>query len=305
MDIMKAPRAQQLQLCRLYFYMGFALLPVMWLVNAIWFFKLAFKSPPFDEQANIKKYVKLSAFFALVWTIIFVMWQVFFHLWRIMSVTLSGARHKVFLQSVRFLGRRPPKQGKPPVVPPSKKVLYNVVHVPWMKPRDVKELLWRRHTYNNAVVSMRALFRQELKLKDEAGLGLAAMKKLEEEELNNLVAQNELRNQLNSEARANREKSEWDDAKRVILQEIEKSLESERENVMKRKEEVLEMIRKSENFVTAANLSDKINEALDNPEVMDFAIDLQGKQMFNPLPVKYLEGTPTRQRGRLYDKTLA
>ncbi|KAK0397652.1 hypothetical protein QR680_002203 [Steinernema hermaphroditum] len=148
-------------------------------------------------------------------------------------------------------------------------------------------------------------FRQELKLKDEAGLGLAAMKKLEEEELNNLVAQNELRNQLNSEARANREKSEWDDAKRVILQEIEKSLESERENVMKRKEEVLEMIRKSENFVTAANLSDKINEALDNPEVMDFAIDLQGKQMFNPLPVKYLEGTPTRQRGRLYDKTLA
>uniref|UniRef100_A0A1I7ZAU4 Small ribosomal subunit protein mS26 n=1 Tax=Steinernema glaseri TaxID=37863 RepID=A0A1I7ZAU4_9BILA len=222
-----------------------------------------------------------------------------------MNISFNGAQRGLFLQSVRFIGRRPPKQGKPPIVPPSKKVLYNVVHVPWMKPRDVKELLWRRHAYNNAVVSLREVFKQELKIKDEAGLGLAAMKKLEEEELNNLVSQNEVRNHMNSEARANREKSEWENAKREILEEIEKSLESERDNVAKRKTEVLQMIRKSENFVTLDNLSDKITEALEHPEVTDYAIDLQGKKMQNPPPVKYLEGTPTRQRGRLYDRTLA
>lgn len=41
------------------------------------------------------------------------------------------------------------------------KVLYNVVHHRWMRPDIVKELLWRRHVYNNAIVSLRKLFKEE------------------------------------------------------------------------------------------------------------------------------------------------
>lgn len=33
---------------------GFALLPFLWLVNAIWFFKYAFKSAEFPEQKKIR-----------------------------------------------------------------------------------------------------------------------------------------------------------------------------------------------------------------------------------------------------------
>lgn len=41
------------------------------------------------------------------------------------------------------------------------KVLYHVVHPRWMRPDIVKELLWRRHVYNNAIVSLRKLFKEE------------------------------------------------------------------------------------------------------------------------------------------------
>uniref|UniRef100_A0A1I7ZAL8 Gamma-secretase subunit PEN-2 n=1 Tax=Steinernema glaseri TaxID=37863 RepID=A0A1I7ZAL8_9BILA len=82
MDVLKMPPAKQLQLCRLYFYMGFMLLPLAWFINAVWFFKVAFISPYFVEQDQIKKYVKLSALFTAIWVVIFLAWQIFFHLWR-------------------------------------------------------------------------------------------------------------------------------------------------------------------------------------------------------------------------------
>lgn len=34
--------------------MGFALLPFVWAVNAVWFFSDAFRKPPFNEQRQIK-----------------------------------------------------------------------------------------------------------------------------------------------------------------------------------------------------------------------------------------------------------
>jgi hypothetical protein len=39
----------------LYFLIaGFAFLPLLWLINAIWFYKQAFKVPPYPEQAQIR-----------------------------------------------------------------------------------------------------------------------------------------------------------------------------------------------------------------------------------------------------------
>jgi hypothetical protein len=34
---------------------GFAFLPFLWCVNAIWFFAEAFRKPPYEEQREIKK----------------------------------------------------------------------------------------------------------------------------------------------------------------------------------------------------------------------------------------------------------
>lgn len=37
------------------FTAGFAFLPFLWAINAVWFFSDAFKKPHFEEQAQIRK----------------------------------------------------------------------------------------------------------------------------------------------------------------------------------------------------------------------------------------------------------
>ncbi|VDM56098.1 unnamed protein product [Angiostrongylus costaricensis] len=181
------------------------------------------------------------------------------------------------LQSRNF-GRRVPNQGKPPIVPPSKKVLYNVVHVPWQSPEDVKELLWRRHVYNNAVISLKEVFRQEIREAEAAGKSMEAMKEKEDAEFNRLIAENDMINQ-----------------KKVTIYNIVYEWTSEG---------VRAAIDRSKNFVDVTNLEKKILEALENPKVYDFAIDRQGKKYYDPPPMKYQEGIPTRQKGRFFDRTL-
>ncbi|VDK64732.1 unnamed protein product [Anisakis simplex] len=104
--------------------------------------------------------------------------------------------------------------------------------------------------------------------------------------------------------RHEREEQEMKITEESILKEIEAELLKREENVQKRTAEVLEMVMKSKNFVTAENLDEKLKEALDNPVVYDYAIDLMGHKIYSPEPSKYLEGTPTRQKGRQFDVSL-
>ncbi|CAD6190318.1 unnamed protein product [Caenorhabditis auriculariae] len=207
-------------------------------------------------------------------------------------------------QQQRGLGRRMPKQGKPPILPPAKKVLYHVVHVPWQKPEDVKELLWRRHVYNNAVTSLREVFRAELQQNAAIGKGIESMKEAEEKELEELISENERRNKEKAAARAAREEAASRETKLTMLNEIEETLLKQKEAKRKSEQEVQAAIERSAHFVTKDNLETKVLAALENPVVYDFAIDKMGNKFPNPMPVKYQEGTPTRQKGRLYDETL-
>ncbi|KAH7700759.1 Protein MRPS-26 [Aphelenchoides avenae] len=200
--------------------------------------------------------------------------------------------------------RRPPKQGKPPILPPATSKLYRVVNPEWQKPEDVRELLWRRHVYNNAVVSLRQVFRQEIETKERAGLGIEGLKQQEKVELDRLIALNEQRNEEGARQRAIREKEAFEQLKAETIESIEHALTAEQRNAEERTREVLELVEESGNFVTKENLDEKLREALEKPVVYDYVIDLNGSQYHNPLPQKYLEGTPTRQKGRIYDKTL-
>ncbi|XP_038219865.1 gamma-secretase subunit pen-2 [Zerene cesonia] len=83
MDLNKLPNDKKLQLCRNYFKVGCILLPFVWAVNAVWFFKEAFVKPPFEEQKEIKKYVILSFIGAIVWVIILAGWVTAFQLNRV------------------------------------------------------------------------------------------------------------------------------------------------------------------------------------------------------------------------------
>ncbi|XP_068621989.1 gamma-secretase subunit pen-2 [Battus philenor] len=83
MDLNRLPNDKKLQLCRWYFKVGCVLLPFVWAVNAVWFFKEAFVKPPYDEQKQIKKYVIMSAGGAAVWVCALIAWITVFQLNRV------------------------------------------------------------------------------------------------------------------------------------------------------------------------------------------------------------------------------
>ncbi|KAF7396413.1 gamma-secretase subunit pen-2 isoform X1 [Vespula maculifrons] len=78
MDLSKLTNEKKLHLCKWYFRVGFAFLPFLWTVNAIWFIREAFIVPPYEEQKQIKKYVIFSAIGAIIWMIILVTWVIIF-----------------------------------------------------------------------------------------------------------------------------------------------------------------------------------------------------------------------------------
>ncbi|XP_050731960.1 gamma-secretase subunit pen-2-like [Eriocheir sinensis] len=78
MNLGKVPNERKLTLCRKYYMAGFAFLPFMWAVNAIWFLHEAFWAPPYTEQKQIRKYVVISGIGALVWLVGMISWVVVF-----------------------------------------------------------------------------------------------------------------------------------------------------------------------------------------------------------------------------------
>ncbi|XP_018334302.1 gamma-secretase subunit pen-2 [Agrilus planipennis] len=95
MDLAKMSHPNKLCLCKWYFKAGFALLPFLWAINSIWFFKEAFYKPPFEEQKDIKKFVVLSAVGTLVWIIIVIGW--------VLTFQLNRAKWGEFADDISFI----------------------------------------------------------------------------------------------------------------------------------------------------------------------------------------------------------
>ncbi|VDN06103.1 unnamed protein product [Thelazia callipaeda] len=209
----------------------------------------------------------------------------------------------VILQISRLISRKIPPPGKPPICPPAKRALYYVVQSRWMRPEDVKELLWRRHVYNNAMVSIRKLFKEELARNSYQD---QIMKEVEDEreEFERLIAENDERNRKAAEERNVREREKFEKMESEYLKSIEQELSRRETNVKEKMKEVLEMVERSKHFITEETLDEKLEEALENPVVYDYAVDLQGNKYYVPLPEKYVKGTPPPQKGRMYDVTL-
>ncbi|RZF46927.1 gamma-secretase subunit pen-2 [Nilaparvata lugens] len=78
MDISRMNNGSKLYLCKWYFRAGFACLPIVWLINSVWFFEEAFKKPPYEEQAQIKRYVTFSGIGAAIWIVGMAIWVYIF-----------------------------------------------------------------------------------------------------------------------------------------------------------------------------------------------------------------------------------
>merc|ERR1711976_933661 len=82
MDLRRVKDEDKLDLCRKYYVGGFALLPFLWFVNSVWFFREAFLRDAFEQQKQIRKYVIHSMLGTLVWIAIVVAWVTVFQLHR-------------------------------------------------------------------------------------------------------------------------------------------------------------------------------------------------------------------------------
>ncbi|XP_063844808.1 gamma-secretase subunit pen-2-like [Scylla paramamosain] len=82
MNLAKMPNDKKLNLCRKYYMAGFALLPFMWAVNALWFMREAFWAPPYPEQKQIRRYVVVSGVGALLWLVGLLTWMIVFQHYR-------------------------------------------------------------------------------------------------------------------------------------------------------------------------------------------------------------------------------
>ncbi|RDD41353.1 Gamma-secretase subunit pen-2 [Trichoplax sp. H2] len=78
MNLEKTTDEEKVNVCRLYYRVGFLFLPFAWVINIVWFYKYAFTTPPFQGQAEIKKYVIRSAIGTIIFLIAFIIWNVEF-----------------------------------------------------------------------------------------------------------------------------------------------------------------------------------------------------------------------------------
>ncbi|EGD81086.1 hypothetical protein PTSG_11031 [Salpingoeca rosetta] len=72
MDLRRTPAEEKLRVCKLYFYVGFAFLPWLWLVNAVWFARESRQMP------ELRKYVIWSAVGAVIYFAALIAWAVIF-----------------------------------------------------------------------------------------------------------------------------------------------------------------------------------------------------------------------------------
>ncbi|XP_072472488.1 gamma-secretase subunit PEN-2 [Notamacropus eugenii] len=80
MNLERVSNEEKLNLCRKYYLGGFALLPFLWLVNVLWFFREAFLAPAYEEQGQIKGYVWRSALGLVFWLVVLTSWITVFQI---------------------------------------------------------------------------------------------------------------------------------------------------------------------------------------------------------------------------------
>merc|ERR1712179_218625 len=82
MDLQRMKDEDKLQLCRKYYLGGFAFLPFLWGINAIWFFREAFLADAYEQQKQIKSYVIRSMIGAVIWILLIAAWVTIFQIYR-------------------------------------------------------------------------------------------------------------------------------------------------------------------------------------------------------------------------------
>lgn len=81
MQMSKISDDDKVKICKKYFKIGLFLLPFVWLVNVVWFFKPAFITKP--THPVIRRYVLASLLGVVLWTVGVITWTVIYQTQRV------------------------------------------------------------------------------------------------------------------------------------------------------------------------------------------------------------------------------
>ncbi|CAJ0584160.1 unnamed protein product, partial [Mesorhabditis spiculigera] len=91
MDFQKLADREKTVLCKKYFFIGLACLPLVWLINFICFFKDAFLKPRTPEVLQIRTYVIMSFIGCAIWLVILSAWETVFQIFRVRGLPWTDA----------------------------------------------------------------------------------------------------------------------------------------------------------------------------------------------------------------------
>ncbi|XP_069488622.1 small ribosomal subunit protein mS26 [Ambystoma mexicanum] len=184
-----------------------------------------------------------------------------------------------------FLRLRPPllaqsRGRKSRSDPPAKSKAGRIKLPPPVDPEELVVVQGRYLQYKGMMAALRADFKEEVLRKqyeEKVGSLAAERMKHETEEHQMLMAWNDAENARLRKKREERYAQEQEQEKQRQLQATisrEAFLEKCR---MEREEEILQLQEEAKHFVTLENLDQRIEEALDNPKNLNFAVDKEGR----------------------------
>lgn len=150
-------------------------------------------------------------------------------------------------------------------------------------PVDPVEMVVLKERYGEYQMIMRALrleFKEEMlrkKYEEDTGSLAEERARQEAQEHRVLMDLNHLENQRILKLRIVRVQVEKEEADRKKFEVILQREQEQQEIVKEKEKEILKLQEDVKNFITLENLDQRIEEALDNPQNYNFAIDKQGK----------------------------
>jgi len=163
-----------------------------------------------------------------------------------------------------------------------------VQHLPWQPPEDIKELVWRRHVYFDALLSIRAKFKAELERMLSAPGNVEQIAADDRRAFEEILAENQAENRRVAAARKDRETVRWSQIEQETIEKVNEFLQNDETELKRKSREVEQMTAESKNFITAANVEEKLLQALENPVDYEYVIDAVGNVYKGNRYEKYL-----------------
>lgn len=173
---------------------------------------------------------------------------------------------------------------KPRWMPIAPSKLYNIIEHPAHDPEEKMQIIHLYNIYHTEIKSLSKYFMDEHKRALEEADKNSAISQEEVREQERLLEENERENQRVAKLREERRKQLMEQRVEELLR---KEADAQRE-LEERKKLIEEIVRnekaQSDSYITLEKLDDAINFALENPVSYNYAIDLDGNQVW--------EGTP-------------